>query len=125
VSAIVAGANDVMKGDARDLYGAVLDAAGKAVRDPNELSLNREGKLLSDMGLVGEYLEGLPYRSRVMTLSQEGWDAMSPSGQREFVFDLEAKLSTYEALDAEQGGGWFRRGDEADWLCRLLLEDLP
>ncbi|MDR1315225.1 MAG: VWA domain-containing protein, partial [Deltaproteobacteria bacterium] len=124
VKAILAGASDLMSGGSKGFFEAVLSAAAQVGRDPGEFQKNPAN--LAEMGLLGEYLEGLPYKSRVMTLNQEVWDAWTPVQQREFILELEAKISRYEFIDSDVTN-WLKVGEETDgdWLYRVPLEALP
>jgi serine/threonine-protein kinase PpkA len=124
VRAIVAGASDMISGSSRNFFDAVVSAAAQAGRDPNELTA--DPKLLSEMGLLGEYLEGLPYQSRVMSLNQEVWDSWTPGQQRDFILELESKLSRYAFIDSDMNN-WLKTGadTDGDWLYRVPLDSLP
>jgi serine/threonine-protein kinase PpkA len=124
VRSIIAGAEEMLSGGGRDFYDAVLSAAVKVGRDPGEFS--RDPSRLGDSGLMGEYLEGLPYVSRVMSLTQETWDSWTPNQQREFILELESKVAQYEFFDSDVKN-WAQFGDESDgdWLYRVPLSALP
>lgn len=57
-----------------------------------------EGASLADMGLIGDYIEGLPYRGEVMELSLEDWQNWPARRQIEFLRGLEEKITYYQAL---------------------------
>ncbi len=57
-----------------------------------------EGSSLADMGLIGDYIEGLPYRGEVMELSLEDWQNWPARRQIEFLRGLEEKITYYQAL---------------------------
>jgi len=76
----------------RQLQAAALASS----RDPRGLGhLDRLGDL------VGEYLDGLPYTSEVMRLTDDDWRRMGPSAQTEFLNGIEAKLRLYQAFHNE------------------------
>jgi hypothetical protein len=50
------------------------------------------------MGLLGEYLDDLPYRSRVLALSEEDWNRWTIGEQVAFLDDLEAKIRLYQSF---------------------------
>jgi len=80
-----------------DQFFHQLKAATLAVgRDPRGLNqLNKIGDIM------GEYLDGLPYRSRVMTMTDEEWRQMGGVAQREFLNAIEAKLRLYQEFHDE------------------------
>jgi hypothetical protein len=57
-----------------------------------------EGASLADMGLIGDYIEGLPYKGEVMELSLEDWQNWPARRQIEFLRGLEEKIAYYQAL---------------------------
>jgi serine/threonine-protein kinase PpkA len=72
-------------------------AAATLSRDPTRVG--REGATnLKELGLLGEYLDDLPYRSRVLALSEELWNRWSIGEQAAFVDDLEAKIRLYQSF---------------------------
>ncbi len=50
------------------------------------------------MGLIGDYIEGLPYKGEVMNLSLEDWHNWPARRQIEFLRGLEEKIAYYRAL---------------------------
>ncbi|MFC7544226.1 hypothetical protein ACFQU2_39070 [Siccirubricoccus deserti] len=46
-------------------------------------------------GLLGEFLEGLPYASEVMGMTEREWNAMSAGSQARLLNQIEAKLRLY------------------------------
>lgn len=97
-----------------DFFGALQGAAAAMSRRPDRVA-GAEARRLADTGLIGEYLEGLPYRSRVLELTEDDWLAWSFGQQREFLDDLAAKIRLYRAihddadlwiaLDEDRAGG--------------------
>ncbi|MDR1035632.1 MAG: VWA domain-containing protein [Deltaproteobacteria bacterium] len=124
VKAIVGGATELLSGGSLKFFDAVLSAAVQVGRDAKDFASNP--KQLKDMGLLGEYLDGLPYQSRVMTLNQEVWDSWTPNEQREFILELEAKISRYEFIDSDRAN-WFQLPgmSDADAFYRVPLDALP
>jgi hypothetical protein len=53
-------------------------------------------KNLAETGLIGEYLEGLPYKSEVLTMSQDLWLSWSIGEQQSFIDRLKSKIRLYE-----------------------------
>jgi hypothetical protein len=49
---------------------------------------------------LGEYLDGLPYQSQVMELTEQEWLAMGAAAQRELINGIEAKLRLYQEFAA-------------------------
>jgi hypothetical protein len=81
--------------DPRTFFGQMRAAFAATARDPARLgNLARVGQAL------GEYLDGLPYQSQVMELTEQEWLAMGAAGQRELINGIEAKLRLYQEFAA-------------------------
>lgn len=86
------------------VFANIRNAALAAARDPRRIGgLERLGSAF------GEYLDGLPYRSQVMELTEQDWLDLQPGGQRELLNALEAKLRLY-AEYARTPGLWVQLG---------------
>lgn len=55
-------------------------------------------KNLAETGLIGEYLDGLPYKSDVLNISQDLWQSWSIGEQQAFIDRLKSKIRFYEEL---------------------------
>jgi hypothetical protein len=77
------------------VFSNIRAAALAAARDPRRI-----GNLATLGAAFGEYLDGLPYRSQVMELTERGWLELQSGGQRELLNALEAKLRLYEEYAA-------------------------
>jgi serine/threonine-protein kinase PpkA len=77
------------------VFANIRAAALAAARDPRRI-----GNLATLGAAFGEYLDGLPYRSQVMELTERGWLELQSGGQRELLNALEAKLRLYEEYAA-------------------------
>ena len=69
-------------------------------RDPN-LAGRPESTKLADLGLLGEYLEDLPYQSDVMSIDQDTWTHWGPQRQLAFTNRLKSKIRLYERYNAD------------------------
>jgi serine/threonine-protein kinase PpkA len=67
-----------------------------AARDPSRLThLDRIGNVL------GEFLDGLPYQSQIMDITEADWMAMGAIAQRSVLNDVESKLKLYQEYAAQ------------------------
>lgn len=83
------------RSDPRSFFGQLRAAFAATARDPARLgNLARVGQAL------GEYLDGLPYQSQVMELTEQEWLAMGAAAQRELINGIEAKLRLYQEFAA-------------------------
>jgi serine/threonine-protein kinase PpkA len=83
--------------NAQDFFLQLQSAAARLARDPeniNEVKVKR----LADVGQVAEWLEGLPYRSKIMQITEDDWLSWSISQQREFLDEVEEKIVLYREL---------------------------
>jgi hypothetical protein len=61
-------------------------------RDPNRV-IDQDFRSLG--GVLGEYLEGLPYRTQILEIDEDTWLAMGPFKQREILDGIAEKLERY------------------------------
>ncbi|WP_225769717.1 vWA domain-containing protein [Inquilinus sp. Marseille-Q2685] len=109
-----------------DFFRQLRSAAATMARRPEGVG-QEEARHLADLGLIGEYLQGLPYRSRIMELTEDDWLSWSFGQQRQFLDDLQAKATLYQqiydntdlwiALDGQRTGG--------DAVYPMPLDALP
>jgi serine/threonine-protein kinase PpkA len=81
--------------DPAGFYNAVKSVAAALGRDPAKLQ-DPKATSLSQMGLLGEYVEGLPYKSAVLNIDEATW----PIAQQNYFLDeLERKQALYRAYN--------------------------
>ena len=122
---IIDNAERTKKTDSRDFFQGILSASARMVRDPSRLG-SAEAKSLSELGVLGEFLEGLPYKSDIMLLREEDWYRMSVCEQTAFVNRLKSRIARYEEYDRDVSG-WQGFGSPlpGDWVYRVPLTMLP
>ncbi len=81
-------------------FDGLRSIAAQYGRDPS-LATSQQATKLADLGLLGEYLDGLPYKSDVMTLDQDTWSRWGTQRQFEFVSRLKGKIRLYERYNAD------------------------
>jgi serine/threonine-protein kinase PpkA len=106
-----------------DFFQEIASASAYMSRDPSAL---RKGAKLADGGLLGEYLEGLPYRSKALSMTQDLWLSLSVAEQEDFIDELDSKIRLYETFHNDMAN-WVRFGDAepGDALYRVPLSTLP
>ena len=72
-----------------DFFDLLRNASAIVSRDPNQ------PMKLADMGHLDEYLSGLPYKSKVLSIDKELWTSWSVAEQQAFVNEIEAKIQLY------------------------------
>jgi hypothetical protein len=100
--------------------------AAQYARDPN-LANRPEAKSLADLGLLGEYLEGLPYQSDVMRLDLDTWSRWGAQRQLDFITRLKSKLRLYERYnaDADRWVSLAEGSPSGEHVYPVPLQDLP
>ena len=79
-------------GAAGDFFSQLKGAVSRMATDPRML-VNAEFETLG--GAFGEFLDGLPYRSRVMEVTEDRWENMG-TGRRRIIDDLRGRFLLYE-----------------------------
>ncbi len=93
-------------------FAKLQSAAAVLSRDPNAVTSPNAVKL-ADLGLMGEYLDGLPYRSKVLDIDQQTWSSWSIGQQQAFLDEIERKLRLYQ-LYHDDTGRWVALDNGAD-----------
>ncbi|MBP5077273.1 protein kinase [Pseudomonas chlororaphis] len=107
----------------KDFFQEIASASAHMSRDPTRL---KQGGNLVEGGILGEYLEGLPYRSKSLTMTQDLWLSLSVAEQQDFIDELESKIRLYETFHNDIAN-WVRFGEAqpGDALYRVPLATLP
>ncbi|MEJ2171124.1 MAG: VWA domain-containing protein [Desulfobacterales bacterium] len=110
---------------ARDFFEGILSAAAQISRDPTQFSL-KPNQNLGQLGLLGEFLDDLPYRSSIMRLTEEDWYRMSVGEQQALVDDIKSKIRRYQQYNNDVSN-WtsFGSTDPGDSVYRVPLSMMP
>ena len=110
---------------ARDFFQGILSAAAQISRDPTQFS-KRPNQNLGELGLLGEFLDDLPYRSSIMRLTEEDWYRMSVGQQQALVDNLKSKIKRYRQYH-DDVDNWISFGatDPGDMIYRVPLSMMP
>jgi serine/threonine-protein kinase PpkA len=110
---------------ARDFFEGILSAAAQISRDPTQFSL-KPNQNLGQLGLLGEFLDDLPYRSSIMRLTEEDWYRMSVGEQQALVDDIKSKIRRYQQYNNDVSN-WISFGspDPGDSVYRVPLTMMP
>jgi serine/threonine-protein kinase PpkA len=107
-----------------DFFTQVRKLLIVAQRDSAELARARS---LGDSVVLGEFLDGLPYRSALSGVDQEAWLAMGAGERQEIIDDIEAKIQLYQDIH-DDPDLWVSLDDghsKGDAVYPLPLTDLP
>lgn len=111
--------------DPSSFYAQLRSAALTLSRDPSKIGAASNREL--SQKIMGEYLDGLPYTSRVMAITQEDWMAMSPGDQQSLIDDLEVKEHLYREF-SDNVSDWVTLAKGAspdDAVYAVPIEALP
>lgn len=110
---------------ATDMFNRLRDIAGATLQDPNKLSTSTK---IADMGILAEYLEGLPYKSEISNVSVDDWKNFTAQDQERILRSLKSKLRQYRKYNQEGDDRWHKLSedsDKEDWVYPVPLETLP
>ena len=107
-----------------DFFTSLQAATATIARDPNMV---KQAKRMADTGLIPEFLEGLPYQSQLMAITNELWSSWSADEQNEFINALDAKVEAYTKIhNTPESWTPLNKGDDADQeVYPLSLDLLP
>jgi serine/threonine-protein kinase PpkA len=107
-----------------DFFQALQAVVATTVKDPEQI---RNATVFAKTELVPDFLKGLPYRSTLMSMSNEIWRNMSQDAQDQFLQGVESKLRFYQEIhDTSERWQPLNEGDDQDdWVANVPLEALP
>ena len=110
---------------AKDFFQGILSAAAQISRDPSQFS-KKPQQNLGQLGLLGEFLDDLPYRSSIMRLTEEDWYRMSVGQQQALVDNLKSRIKRYRQYH-DDVDNWVSFGatDPGDMIYRVPLSMMP
>ncbi len=111
---------------AKDFFGQLRGAAAALARDPDKVS-TLQVKRLADVGLVGEWLDDLPYTSQIMNLTESRWLARSYAEQQEVLDAIEEKIRLYRRIhdDTDRWIDLSGRASKGESVTTIPLDALP
>nr|WP_274520800.1 vWA domain-containing protein [Ectothiorhodospira variabilis] len=105
-------------------FEALQGVAGQTMKQPDEIG---QGAQLADTGLLPAFIQSLPYRSDILSLTDDMFASMTTQQRAELEWSLLAKLEQYRAIN-EQVDVWFQLNDtddDRDRVYPLHLDYLP
>lgn len=112
--------------DSEGMFNDLRAVAVNMGRDPSQLNQNTSTKI-KDLGILGEFLEGLPYKSQIQDLDEDSWAALGPDEQNQTIQALESKLNYYKMCN-EDSARWIKLNEKEDIsnaVYPIPLEELP
>lgn len=109
-----------------EMFERLRSVAATMGADPNQLKQNDNAKL-ADLGMLGEYLEDLPYQSEVLNLDEETWKSWDGLAQEKFIRTLSTKLRHYQRYnaDVDRWVALAKDSDARDNVYPVPLEMMP
>ena len=92
-------------------FEAIRSAAATVSRDPAKLK-DPNAVRLGDLGLMDEYLDDLPYKSKFTSIDQDTWQSWSISEQQAFLDEIERKLAMYQQFN-DDADSWVKLAPNA------------
>ena len=110
-------------GAAGDFFNQLKGAVSRMAADPRML-VNAEFETLGSA--FGEFLEGLPYRSRVMEITEDRWENMG-TGRRQIIDDLRGRFLLYQRWhdDPDLWVPLFEGAPDGEHVFAMPFEALP
>ncbi len=125
LKAIVDSAMHTKQTGSKDFFQGIVSASTQMSRDPSAFS-RAPGANLAQLGVLGEFLDDLPYKSSVQRITEERWYAMSVGEQTAFINDLRSKIRLYaEYHDDKDNWESFGAANPGDAVYRVPLSMLP
>ena len=93
-----------------DMFTQLKALAAQMGRDPNQLS---KSKSISDMGIMGELLDDLPYKSLISNITPEDWYNLGSQEQERIVRALENSLNYIQHCSGDNDR-FIKLNEEAD-----------
>jgi len=109
-----------------EMFQRLRSVAATMGQDPNQLKQNNKASL-AQMGLMAEYLQGLPYKSDILSLDEDTWKGMEGLEQEKFIRRLNTKLKYYQRYnaDVDRWVSLAEGSDPRDHVYPVPLEALP
>lgn len=125
ISQILQAANEGMISPTT-MFEQLRTVAATMGADPNQLKQKDQLKI-GDLGVLGEYLADLPYRSDVLNLDEETWKSWDGLSQEKFIRTLSTKLRYYQKYnaDVDRWVSLAKDSDPRDRVYPVPLEMMP
>lgn len=109
-----------------DMFARLRTVAATMGADPNQLKQD-QGASLKDLGVMGEYMEDLPYHSDVLNLDEDTWKNWDALTQEKFIRTLDSKLRLYQRYneDVDRWVSLAAGSDARDNVYPVPLEAMP
>jgi serine/threonine-protein kinase PpkA len=106
------------------LFEALQSVASATMKNPQQIG---EAEKLAETGLLPKFIESLPYRSEILSLTEDAYASLTADQRASLEASLMAKLFQYRDIN-EQVDGWVKLnpGDpDSSKVYPLHLSYLP
>jgi hypothetical protein len=112
--------------DPASFFNQLRSAAVAMGRDPSRLGQG-QAKNLEQAGLMGEYLEGLPYQSTVMSMSFDTWANLDVGKSQAIVDNLKSLVALYSRFhdDVDRWVKLNPNAGDGDRVFPVPIDSLP
>lgn len=110
-----------------EFFAQVLGAAADMSRSPDDVA-GRADATLAQAAAIPEYLDGLPYKSRIMNITEKEYIRLPISDQQSIFNELWEKIERYKRYNqaTDQWVDYLGTGGTGDnLLYPMRLDDLP
>lgn len=105
-------------------FESLQSVSGQTMKRPEDIGAAAN---LADSGLLPAFIQSLPYRSDILSLTDDMFASMTTEQRSQLEWSILAKLQQYRAIN-EQVDAWFRLNDadpDRDMVYPLHLDYLP
>ena len=105
-------------------FEALQSVSGQAMKSPEDIAMASK---LAETGLLPAFIQALPYKSDVLSLSDEMFASMTAEQRSQLEWNILAKLEQYRAIN-ENVDVWFRLNEtdpDREMVYPLHLDYLP
>jgi serine/threonine-protein kinase PpkA len=112
--------------DPTSFFNQLRSAAVAMGRDPSKLGQGK-AKNLEQAGLMGEYLDGLPYQSQLMTIGFDTWASMGVGQTQAIIDNLKSLVVLYQRFhdDVDRWVKLNPNASDGDRVFPVPIDSLP
>lgn len=109
-----------------DMFAQLRSIAATMGTDPTQV-FDQDNVKLAELGIMGEYLEDLPYQSEVLSLDEDTWVNWDALTQEKFIRTINTKLRHYRDYhsDTDHWVSLAEDSDARDFVYPVPLEMMP
>jgi serine/threonine-protein kinase PpkA len=85
----------------KEFFACIQNVAATASVIPTKVSGMKEMKTLSDLKLLPGFLQALPYKSKLLKLTNDDWSSMPVTKRQKMIDDLQGLIDAYKKIYAD------------------------